>query len=200
MFRLFLFLVLATGLPTAYAATVADAVPAETVTRFHEVLLDNMKTGATRDCKSRAQKLTPAVDNTFDMPFLAQHVLRRHWSTLSAEQKAEFTATLKEMVITTYASQFNKFNGEKFNTQDTKDNGRMRAVRATLELPKGDAVQFEYILRQTPAGWRTINVIAEGVSDLALRSAQYDKLFKDQGYTGLIAQIREQTTKLKTSC
>ncbi len=197
MLRLFAFLLLAIGLPAAYAA---PAAPADTVTSFHAVLLDNMKHAASYSCKDRMQHLSPAIDNTFDMPFLAQHVLRRQWSSLSEAQQTEFTATLKDMVVTTYASQFAKFNGEKFVTQETQENGRMRSVRAQLELPAGDPVHFEYVLRETPAGWRTINVIAEGVSDLALRSAQYDKIFKDQGFDGLIKQIREQTTKLKSSC
>ena len=196
MLRFVAFILLALGLPTAYAAS----APADTVTSFHNVLLDNMKHGASYSCKDRMQRLTPAIDNTFDMPFLAQHVLRRQWSSLSDAQQTEFIATLKEMVITTYAGQFTKFNGEKFTTQDTQENGKMRAVRALLELPAGDPVHFEYVLRQTPAGWRTINVIAEGVSDLALRSAQYDKMFKDQGFDGLIKQIKEQTEKLKSSC
>lgn len=197
MLRLFALLLLALGLPTAYAAS---AAPADTVTGFHAVLLDNMKHAGSYSCKDRMQHLTPAIDNTFDMPFLAQHVLRRQWSSLNATQQADFTATLKDMVITTYASQFTKFNGEKFVTQETQENGKMRAVRAQLQLPAGDPVQFEYVLRETPAGWRTINVIAEGVSDLALRSAQYDKIFKDQGFDGLIKQIRDQTAKLKSSC
>ncbi len=197
MLRLTALLLLAIGLPAAYAAS---AMPADTVTGFHAVLLDNMKHAGSFSCKDRMQRLTPAIENTFDMPFLAQHVLRRQWSSLSPAQQTEFTATLKDMVVTTYASQFSKFNGEKFVTQDTQDNGNMRAVRAQLQLPTGDPVQFEYILRQTPAGWRTINVIAEGVSDLALRSAQYDKIFKDQGFDGLIKQITEQTAKLKSSC
>lgn len=196
MLRFVVFILLACGLPTAFAAS----APADTVTSFHNVLLDNMKHGASSSCKDRMQRLTPAIDNTFDMPFLAQHVLRRQWSGLNDVQKAEFIATLKDMVITTYAAQFTKFNGEKFITQDTQENGKMRAVRAQLLLPAADPVQFEYILRQTTAGWRTINVIAQGVSDLALRSAQYDKIFKDQGFDGLIKQIREQTAKLKSSC
>ena len=196
MLRFFAFIVLALGLPIAYAA----AAPADTVTSFHNVLLDNMKHGASYSCNDRMQHLTPAVDNAFDMPFLAQHVLRRQWRSLSEAQQTEFIATLKDMVITTYAGQFTKFNGEKFVTQETQENGKMRAVLAQLQLPAGDPVQFEYVLRETPAGWRTINVIAQGVSDLALRSAQYDKIFKDQGFDGLIKQIREQTTKLKSSC
>lgn len=196
MLRLFASFLMAITLPTAFAA--APAVPADTVTNFHAVLLDNMKHPGS--CKERMQRLTPAIDNTFDMPFLAQHVLRRQWATLSDAQKTEFIATLKDMVITTYASQFTKFNGEKFVTQDTQESGRMRSVRAQLQPANGDPVQFEYVLRETPAGWRTINVIAEGVSDLALRSAQYDKIFKDQGFDGLITQIKEQTAKLKSSC
>ena len=196
MLRFVAVILLTLGLPTAYAAP----APADTVTSFHNVLLDNMKHGASSSCKDRMQRLTPAIDTTFDMPFLAQHVLRRQWSGLNDVQKAEFIATLKDMVITTYAAQFTKFNGEKFVTQDTQENGKMRAVRAQLQLPAGDPVQFEYILRQTTAGWRTINVIAQGVSDLALRSAQYDKIFKDLGFDGLIKQIREQTAKLKSSC
>lgn len=198
MLRFFALFFLAAGLPVAYAAI--PAAPADTVTNFHAVLLDNMKHAGSYSCKDRMQRLTPAIDSTFDMPFLAQHVLRRQWSTLSDAQQTAFIATLKDMVITTYASQFTKFNGEKFVTQDTQESGKMRAVRAQLQLPKGDPVQFEYVLRETPAGWRTINVIAEGVSDLALRSAQYDKMFKDQGFDGLLKQIREQTEKLKSSC
>lgn len=197
MLRSIALIFIALGLPAAYAAS---APAADTVTGFHSVLFDNMKHGASYSCKDRMQHLAPAVDNTFDMPFLAQHVLRRQWSALSEAQQTEFIATLKDMVITTYAGQFTKFNGEKFVTQDTQENGKMRAVRAQLQLPAGDPVQFEYVLRETPAGWRTINVIAEGVSDLALRSAQYDKIFKDQGFDGLIKQIREQTAKLKSSC
>lgn len=196
MLRFFALLLLAAGLPVANAA--GPAAPADTVTNFHAVLIENMKHPGS--CKDRMQRLTPAIDNAFDMPFLAQHVLRRQWGTLSDAQKTAFIATLKDMVVTTYASQFAKFNGEKFVTQDTQESGKMRSVKAQLQLPQGDPVQFEYILRETPAGWRTINVIAEGVSDLALRSAQYDKIFKDQGFDGLLKQIRDQTEKLKSSC
>ena len=197
MLRLFTLLVLALGLPAAQAAA---TTPADTVTNFHAVLIDNMKHAGSYGCKDRIQKLTPAVASTFDMAFLAQHVLRRQWPTLSAAQQATFITTLTDMVITTYASQFSKFNGEKFTTQDTQENGSLRAVHALLEPASGDPVHFEYILRQTPAGWRTVNVIAEGVSDLAIRSAQYNKIFSEQGFDGLITQIKEQTEKLKSNC
>jgi phospholipid transport system substrate-binding protein len=197
MLRFFALLLIALALPMAAQAASA---PADTVTGFHDVLIDNMKHGKSYSCGDRIQRLLPAVDSTFDMPFLSQHVLRRQWASLSPAQQAEFTATLKDMIVTTYASQFVKYNGEKFTTLDTEDSGGHRVVHARLDLPSGDPVHFDYVLRETAEGWRTVNVIAEGVSDMALRSAQYDKVFKDKGFNGLIAQIREQTAKLKSSC
>ena len=184
-------------MPLAHAAP----APADVVSDFHNVLLDNMHRGTALSCSGRIQHLKPAVENTFDLPFLAQHILRRHWAKLSDAQQTEFISTLEDMVITTYAGQFTHFNGENFVTLDSRDmaNDR-RVVRVRLELKSGDPVRFDYVMRETPKGWRTINVIAEGVSDLALRSAQYDRVIKDKGFDGLLAQIREQTARIKNNC
>jgi phospholipid transport system substrate-binding protein len=194
--RFFALLLLALAMPLARAA----AAPADTVTGFHNVLLDNMRQGKSRSCAERVQRLNLAVENTFDLPFLSQHVLRRQWSSLSAAQQTEFTATLKDMIVTTYASQFSRYNGEKFTTLNTQDSGGHRLVHARLDLASGEPVSFDYVLRETAGGWRTINVIAGGVSDLALRSAQYDRLFKDKGFAGLIGSIRELDAKIKSGC
>lgn len=194
---LFLPLLAALYLPMAEAAPSA----ADVVSSFHGVLLDNMRQGSAQTCGNRVQRLMPQVENTFDLPFLAQHILRRHWSTLSEAQQAAFIAVFEDMTVTTYASQFSSYNGEKFVTLETEDMaGGHRVVHARLELKSGDPVRFDYVMRETPKGWRTINVIAEGVSDLALRSAQYDRVMKDKGFDGLLTQIREQTAKTKSSC
>jgi phospholipid transport system substrate-binding protein len=189
-------LLIALAMPLARAA----AAPADTVTGFHNVLLDNMRQGKSLSCAERVQRLNPAVENTFDLPFLSQHVLRRQWSSLSAAQQGEFTATLKDMIVTTYASQFARYNGEQFTTLATQESGGHRVVHARLDLASGEPVSFDYVLRETAGGWRTINVIAGGVSDLALRSTQYDRLFKDKGFAGLIDTIRQQDAKIRSGC
>ena len=45
-----------------------------------------------------------------------------------------------------------------------------------------------------------INVIADGVSDLALRSSQYDQIYKERGFDGLLAWIRGQDKKTLADC
>lgn len=179
----------------------AAPAPADTVAGFHNLLLDNMRHGKTLGCSGRIQRLRHAIPNTFDIPFLAQHVLRRQWSTLSGEQQAEFTSTLEDMIVSTYASQFASHGGENFTTLTTEElAGGHRVVHARLDIPHDEPVRFDYVLRDTGGGWHVINVIADGVSDLALRSAQYDRLFKDKGFDGLLTQIREQVAKIRKDC
>ena len=59
---------------------------------------------------------------------------------------------------------------------------------------------FDYVLHEVDGNWRVINVIADGVSDLALRSSQYEQIFKERGFDGLLAWIREQEKKTAADC
>lgn len=79
----------------------AASTPADVITGFHATLLDNMKHGKAYGCPGRSQRLTPAIDSYFDIPFIAQTVLRRHWDKLSEDQRQQYTAAFRELVIAT---------------------------------------------------------------------------------------------------
>jgi phospholipid transport system substrate-binding protein len=57
-------------------------------------------------------------------------------------------------------------------------------------------VSLEYLLHQADGGWRIINVVADGVSDLALKRAEYQRLYASGGIDGLLAALEEQTQRL----
>lgn len=179
----------------------AGNVPADTINTLHAALMNNMKTAQTLGCAGRIGVMKKVVAASFDMPFLARHIVRKHWAAQAAPQQQDFTFALEEMIVTTYASQFQSFNGEKFVTLKTEDLGKDRkVVHAQLIIPNEDAITFDYVLRDVAGQWRIINVIAEGVSDLAIRSAQYDRIIKDKGFGGLLIQLRSQNDKIKTTC
>jgi len=184
-------------------ATVA-AAPGDAVQAFHNALLASMKSGKTASCDSRTAQLATAIDQTFDLPFIAQHVLRRHWDGLSEAQRGEFIATFRDLVVSTYAQNFSSYGGEVFTapvTQDAAAGGaQFSTVTTKLKPTDGDAVTFEYQLHNSGNGWRIVNIIADGVSDLALRTVQYDRAFQDQGFDGLLKQLRDQTAKNKVGC
>lgn len=182
-------------------AAFADDSPAATVTAFHDVLIDNMKNGAKLGCSGRIAQLSPAVDKDFDLPFLAQRVLRRQWKDLSPDQRKAFLDTFRTLVIGTYADQFSSFGGESFTTLETQalaDGTQL--VHAMLKTGSRDTVRFDYVLHQTDGRWRIVNVVADGVSDLALRSTQYEGAFKAGGFDGLMMLLNKQIQGNKSHC
>lgn len=187
------------------AAAVADAAsapaPTEVVGAFHAALIDAMQHGKTQACEQRIAHLAPVIRSTFEVPELARLVLRRHWANLSAEQRKQFTDALEQLIITTYASQFNDYAGETFGAlvQQELPAGR-RKVHTTLNHPPDAPVNFDYVLQPAHEGWRVVNVLADGISDLALRSAQYDSVIKNQGFDKLVAGLQAQTAKNRTGC
>lgn len=171
MFRTVLALTLLLGaLPCSQAAGTA----ADTVTRFHDSLVETMNKVPALGCEARIAKLGPAVDGAFDLPFIAERVLRRHWKGLDESQRSQFTAALRRSVLTTYATEFSTPGSVSFSTgaSESLANGDS-VVHATLTPAKGDAVTLDYQLKPRGERWQVVNVIAEGVSDLALRATQY---------------------------
>jgi phospholipid transport system substrate-binding protein len=177
------------------------ASPADQVQTFHSALLASMKGGKTMACSVRIDQLGSAIDRTFDLSFIAQKVLRRHWDEISEAQRANFVATFRDLVISTYAQNFSEYGGEVFTTPTTADgSGPYRSVKALLKPTQGDSVTFEYQLHSGADGWRIVNIIADGVSDLATRIPQYDRAIQDKGFDGLLKQLKDQTVKNKAGC
>ena len=189
------------GLVFSVPAAFATGTPADVVNGIHAALLNNMKHGKEYGCQGRIKHLQPVVDAGFDVPLIAQTVMRRHWSELSDAQRNQLVAEFREITVVTYASQFNSFGGETFTTQDTQalPNGD-QIVHARLQPGSGDSVAFDYILRGKDGGARIINVIADGVSDLALRSTQYNALYEKKGFSGLMSWLQDQSKKMQANC
>jgi phospholipid transport system substrate-binding protein len=51
---------------------------------------------------------------------------------------------------------------------------------------------LDYLLHRADGEWRVINVVAEGVSDLALKRADYSNFLKNKSLEALIAKLNEK--------
>ncbi|MFZ8890496.1 MAG: ABC transporter substrate-binding protein, partial [Pseudomonadales bacterium] len=61
-------------------------------------------------------------------------------------------------------------------------------VYTTLERPGNSSVSLNYFLRDGGI----FNVVADGVSDLSLRRADYNSIVKKEGYASLLAHLRNK--------
>jgi phospholipid transport system substrate-binding protein len=186
--------VFAACLCAAPALRAAESVAA--VETFQTTLLDTMKHAAALGCSGRQKMLQPVIDQRFDIPAMARYTLRRDWGQLGEAQQQAFTAAFDQLVAATYAGQFDGYAGERFEMRntDTVADGT-RVVHVQFIPAHAAAVAFDYVLHDAGGQWKIINVIADGVSDLALRAAQYHSYLHANGAQALIDSLRQQAEK-----
>ncbi|MES2683074.1 MAG: ABC transporter substrate-binding protein [Pseudomonadota bacterium] len=200
------------GFALCAASAVASASPtpagkpetsaaAEAVSRFHLTLTDAMRRSAVLGCEGRYKLMQPAVEATFDLPGIAARALRRHWKTLDERQREAFTTAMRTSFITTYATEFSTPGAVSFATGQSERMANGDALVHTTLTPKGhSAITLDYVLKAQGEHWQVVNVLADGVSDLALRASQYDGLMKSDGMAALLEKIHSQTLQLKARC
>jgi phospholipid transport system substrate-binding protein len=194
MKRIPLFLLLLLAIQTAEPLPLASAHPATNVVEnLHTTLLLVMKEGPQMGYQGRYDRLGPVITAGFDMPFIAKTVMGRYWETFSAEQKSKFIEVFSRLSIATYAANFDAYSGERFKVISEKEatDGRF-LVQTQLIKSDGGRVQLDYLLHRTGGQWRIINVVAEGVSDLALKRADYTSFLKSKGFGPLLLRLNEK--------
>ncbi len=185
------------GAVLSSAAQNADAVA--TVDRLHGALLDIMQNARTLGYAGRRDRIAPVVRETFDLPFIARFALGRYWSELDSEERETFVNVFSRWTVAHYAARFNGYSGEKFEVVSVEPSRRERElVRTVLDVPNEPAadVTLDYLLHETDGKWRIINVIANGVSDLSLKRADYGAVMKTQGFKYLVERLEGQVLEL----
>lgn len=163
------------------------------ISQLQTTLIKIMKGGSTLGYQGRWRTITPVVDQTHDLPAIAQIAIGRHWKGLTKEQREEFTSTFQELSHSTYAGRFNSYSGEQFSLISEKPLKRNRVlVQTQLVKADGEEIRFNYVLHQKTDQWKIINIMVNGVSDLALKRTEYGGILKKDGFPALLEKIRTQ--------
>ncbi len=183
-------MVLAAVGPAAASNATPPQAAAQLVGDFHDSLLGVMKQGPELGFSGRAQKLTPAIERTFALPFMCRLIVGAPWSGLDDSQRQTIIDAFTQWVISHYASEFTAYDGEVFATQGVKPGNRETLVVETSITPKNDApVRLGYRLLDG----QVIDIYLDGsVSQLALWRAQFAAVLKQDGVDGLIVRLRNQ--------
>jgi phospholipid transport system substrate-binding protein len=166
------------------------------VEKLHSTLLQAMQQGAQAGYQGRYATLAPVVSESFDFPTIAKIVVGRFWKDLSEAQRGQFTQTFSKLSTATYASKFDSYSKEAFRHVSNEDMGE-KGVLVKTELVKsnGEAVRLDYLLHQQNDHWLIVNVVANGVSDLSLKRADYSSVLKEQGFDALIALLDKKISQ-----
>lgn len=172
--------------------------PSATVDGLHAVLLDVMRNAVALGYEGRAAKLAPAIPEYYDVAFMAQKSIGRHWKKASEADRERFLATFLRFMVANYAGQFDGYSGQSFETLG-EEPARMDTilVKTRLVNPDDDDVDLNYRMRQVDGRWKIIDVYLDGtVSELALRRSEFSGIVKREDFDALIAAIDERIEKL----
>jgi len=180
----------------------SEEVPATGVIgQFYDTLLDVMKHGRTLGFDGRYAQLKPTIEATFNLPLMSRLSVGPQWSTLAPEEQRRLTEAFSQFTISTYASRFEDYSGERFETlPDTVAANGGIIVQSRLIKDNGEAITLNYLMRQADGHWQAVDVFLSGtISELATRRAEFTSVLRRDGAQGLLQLLDQRIANLKVS-
>lgn len=178
------------------APSLADADAEALVNTFHASLTRAMQSAS---FESRLEIMNSAVDRGFDLPTISRISLGRNWRALTPDQQAEYSSLMGEFIKTTYASRFDNWSGQVFETVSSEPIGKNRLRVKTILTTTDEVVNLDYQLINRAGSWHIYDVVANGVSDLSLKRANYAAIYKADGLAAVEADIRSEIAENRVS-
>ena len=192
--------VVALAAPGARAAdgAIATDTPDATVASLQRGLVAVSRAHPTANIGERYRALEPLIEQTHDLPYIAEFALRKQWPGLSESDRQRFVAAFEKLSVMTYASRFKNVSADTFKSggPDTVESGRAHVLTSIARKDQPD-IPLDYMLEQKDGAWRIINIIADGVSDLALKRAEYQRILASGSIDDLIKELEAQTARLQ---
>ncbi len=157
-------------------------------------LLQIMKAGsAGTPFASRYDVLAPVIDETFDLAaILSESVGPATWSTTPPDQQQALLDAFRRYTVSSYVSSFNGFNGQRFVINpETRSVGNEEVVETRIIPTAGDGHVLSYVMRKTPAGWRIVDVLADGaISRVAVQRSDFRRQIRQGGPAALSSSLK----------
>jgi len=113
--------------------------------------------------------LNKEITPHFDFHYMARWVAGRYFRAMSAEQQQEFIATFSELFVTTFVQKLSNYQQyppvvDNFRSKRTSDKEALATANIVKE--NGSSIQVDFKFLKTSAGWKVVDVRANGVSAL----------------------------------
>jgi phospholipid transport system substrate-binding protein len=180
-------------------AETASADATSTIKRLNGALLAAMKSGRETDFSHRFQALAPEIDQAFDLSAVLSVSVGLGWASLSPDQQSRLLAAFRRYTVASYVANFDSYAGQNFSVSpETRSLGVDRVVvESRIAQIGGDETELDYVMKQTPSGWKVIDVIAAGsISRVAVQRSDFRRILSNGGGSALLASLQRKTSDL----
>lgn len=185
--------------PTIHAIqNIESDHPNKIVNHLQDTLLQAMQKGEQLDYQGRFDLLSSVINQSHDLDFIIRAAIGSYWTQFTDDQKKLITDTFRELSIATYAGRFHQFDGEEFEIIEERSLPRNQIlIRSRLIKTNGKIFNFDYVFQKRKDQWRIVNIIVDGVSDLALKRVEYRSIIQRDGFQALINLLKEKIVLTK---
>ncbi|MEA3277658.1 MAG: ABC transporter substrate-binding protein [Pseudomonadota bacterium] len=167
------------------------------VSELQAALLAVMKQANALGYRGRVRRLTPVITETHDLPSMARYAMGRYWQELSPKDRNRLVDVFTRFSIANYAARFDSYKGQTFKQGGTKPQSRKRILVQTVLVKSGrEEVELNYVLQERSGRWRIVNVMADGVSELAVRRSEFASVLRREGFPALLDDLEAKILEL----
>jgi len=182
-----------------HAQSVGSGDPKAPIETLNAALLAAMQAGARSTVSQRFDIVAPAVDQTFDLQTVLGNSVGLRWASLPDAEKQRLGGTFRRYTICSYAASFDRWSGQKFriDANPRAVSATQVVVRSWLVPASGSPIELGYLMQQTPAGWKAVDVLADGsISRVAMQRSDFRGLLASGGVSALLASLERKVADL----
>ncbi len=151
---------------------------------------------ASRTNDDKLAALKDLLDANTDLDLVARLVLGQHWRSASAEERSDYVALFRQILMNTMAERINDYNGQTFAVVGSSAlNERDTAVQTQINRVGGaPPLRVDWRVRDSDGQLAIIDMVAEGVSLVVSQRNEVASIVERRGMAGLIETMRERST------
>jgi phospholipid transport system substrate-binding protein len=158
-----------------------------------------MRQGKATPFPKRFDMLAPVIEQVYDLDTVLRVSVGPRWTALDETARRALQTAFRRFTVATYVANFDSYDGEKFDIQPgMRSSGHDQIVATRIVPEKGDPIRLDYVLRETGATWRIVDVLLDGtISRVAVQRSDFRGLLGQQGDAdALITSLQRKTMDL----
>ena len=185
---------------TVWAGGATDAMKASIDELLRVVQDKDLKQPA--KTPERRKLLEQTVSERFDFEEMSLRALGAPWKQLSDQEKKEFVALFRTLLINTYREQIETYSGDGvqyLNERVEKSGDKEYAeVKTKIFLSDKSELRLDYkLINKDKTNWRVYDVVIQDIGLISNYQKQFTKIIRASSYQGLVDQLRVKSDKIK---
>jgi phospholipid transport system substrate-binding protein len=182
--------------PSSFAQ--ASDPAAAKIESFDAAVIKTLQAGKAAGAAGRAKVVGPAVEQTFDLPYMARVAVGPDWAKMSSDDQAALQKAYARYAVANWAKNFDNYSGQKLELDGAVvDRAPDKLVKTKLTGPGSSPVSLAYRMRQDGGAWKVIDVFYNGgISQLATQRSDFASTLSNGGAKALVAKLDSLTDKL----